>query len=76
MKRFFAVLIILTLPLLSSCSWIKSWGGEEPGDPAPLVEFEPSLEVRKAWSTRIGDGMGKQGLSMAPAYSSGHPRRP
>ena len=71
MKRFLVVLVILTLPLLSSCSWIKSWGGDEPGDPAPLVEFEPSLEVRKAWSKRIGDGMGKQGLSMAPAYSSG-----
>ena len=27
--------------------------------------------VRKVWSTSIGDGMGKQGLSMAPVFSSG-----
>jgi outer membrane protein assembly factor BamB len=63
--------LIATLLVLPGCSWIKSWGDDEPGDPAPLVEFESSLEVRKAWSTRVGDGMGKQGLSMAPAYASG-----
>jgi outer membrane protein assembly factor BamB len=63
--------LALTLVLLQGCSWIRSWGDPEPGDPAPLVEFEESLEVRKVWKTSIGDGMGKQGLSMAPVYSSG-----
>ena len=63
-----AALLLLLLP---GCSWIKSWGDPEPGDPVPLVEFEESLEVRKIWSTGIGDGMGKQGLSMAPVFSSG-----
>ena len=63
--------ILLASLLLHGCSWIRSWGDPEPGDPAPLVEFEPSLEVRKVWSTSIGDGMGKQGLSMAPRFSSG-----
>jgi outer membrane protein assembly factor BamB len=63
--------LLLSLLALQGCSWIQSWGDPEPGDPAPLVEFEPSLEVRKVWSTSIGDGMGKQGLSMAPVYSSG-----
>jgi len=62
---------LLVILLLPGCSWIKSWGDPEPGDPAPLVEFEESLEVKKIWSTGIGDGMGKQGLSMAPVYSSG-----
>jgi len=61
----------LAILLLQGCSWIKSWGDPEPGDPAPLVEFEESLKVKKVWSTGIGDGMGKQGLSMAPVYSSG-----
>jgi outer membrane protein assembly factor BamB len=63
--------LFLALVLLQGCSWIRSWGDPEPGDPAPLVEFEESLKVRKIWSTGIGDGMGKQGLSMAPVYSSG-----
>ena len=68
-----ALLLTVSLAalLLHGCSWIKSWGDPEPGDPAPLVEFEPSLEVRKVWSTSIGDGMGKQGISMAPVFTSG-----
>lgn len=71
MKRVFLALL-LVLPGLSGCSWIKSWGDDdEPGDPAPLVEFQQTLEVKKVWSTSVGDGMGKQGLSMAPVYSSG-----
>ena len=70
MIRILAALILAGL-LLQGCSWVKSWGDEEPGDPYPLVEFEPSLEVAKIWSTNVGDGMGKQGLSMGPRYSSG-----
>ena len=57
--------------LLQGCSWIESWGDDEPNAPAPLVEFETSLKVKKVWSVNVGDGMGKQGLSMAPRYSSG-----
>ena len=70
MKRLLAALIIATL-MLQGCSWIRSWGEDEPSDPAPLVKFETSLKVSKIWSTGIGDGMGKQGLSMGPKYSSG-----
>ena len=70
MKRVF-ILFLLTILFLQGCSWVKSWGDAEPGDPAPLVEFKPSLKVGKVWSTSIGDGMGKQGISMGPVYSSG-----
>ena len=70
MKRLLVSLIVATL-ILPGCSWIKSWGDEEPGEPAPLVDFEQSVKIGKAWSTNIGDGMGKQGLSMGPFYSSG-----
>ena len=70
MKRLLVSLVVATL-ILPGCSWIKSWGDEEPGEPAPLVDFEQSVKIGKAWSTNIGDGMGKQGLSMGPFYSSG-----
>jgi outer membrane protein assembly factor BamB len=62
---------LLCVLFLQGCSWIKSWGDDEAGAPAPLVEFETSLKVAKVWSVNIGDGMGKQGLSMGPRYSSG-----
>lgn len=70
MRNIFAALV-LSLLTLQGCSWIKSWGDPDPGDPAALVEFEESLPVKKIWSTSVGDGMGKQGLSMAPVFSSG-----
>jgi len=65
------VALILSGLFLQGCSWIKSWGDDEPGDPAPLVEFNASLKVKKVWSTKIGDGMGKQGISMGPRFSAG-----
>ena len=70
MRQIFVALLLTGL-FLQGCSWIKSWGDDEPGDPAPLVEFKTSLKVGKVWSAKIGDGMGKQGLSMAPRFSSG-----
>lgn len=70
MKRLLIVFLLSGL-FLQGCSWIKSWGDDEAGAPAPLVDFEASLKVQKVWSTKIGDGMGKQGLSMGPRYSSG-----
>ena len=71
MKRLFIAFILSGL-FLQGCSWIKSWGDDdEAGAPAPLVDFQTSLKVQKVWSTNIGDGMGKQGLSMGPRYSSG-----
>jgi outer membrane protein assembly factor BamB len=69
-KRILVALLFSGL-FLQGCSWIKSWGDDEAGAPAPLVEFRPSLKVGKVWSTDIGAGMGKQGLSMGPRFSSG-----
>jgi len=62
------LLVALVLP---GCSWIRGWGEDDPGDPAPLVKFDSTLKVGKVWSTQVGDGMGKQGLTMGPFYSSG-----
>lgn len=71
MRRILLV-FAATLLAMQGCSWIKSWGDDdEPGQPAPLVEFEQSLQVKKVWSTNVGDGMGKAGISMAPVFSSG-----
>jgi len=71
MRRSLPLALLLAVALLPGCSWIKSWGDPEPGDPAPLVEFEQSLEVRRVWSTSVGDGMGRAGLNMSPVFASG-----
>ncbi|MFC1690146.1 outer membrane protein assembly factor BamB [Pseudomonadota bacterium] len=70
MKKLLIAFLAVGL-LLQGCSWIKGWGDDEPNQPAPLVEFQSSLKVQKVWSAKVGDGMGKQGISMAPSYSSG-----
>jgi len=71
MPRPIPLALLLTVALLRGAAGIKSWGDPEPGDPAPLVEFEQSLEVRRVWSTDVGDGMGKAGLNMSPVFASG-----
>jgi outer membrane protein assembly factor BamB len=62
---------LLSLLLLQGCSWFKGWGQPDPSDPAELVEFTETLKVRKIWSTGVGNGMGKSGISMPPVYLSG-----
>lgn len=57
--------------MLPGCNWIRSWGDPEPGDPAELVDFDATVKVRKIWSTGVGDGMGKAGLTMPPFYDNG-----
>ena len=58
----------LCLLLVQAC---KSWGNPEPGDPAPLVDFDATVKVKKIWSTGVGDGMGKEGISMPPMFANG-----
>jgi len=58
--------------LLNGCSWIKSWGDDDDADaPAELVEFAPTLNVGKVWSTGVGKGLDKAGRQLRPAYESG-----
>ena len=70
MKRLLLTFFLAAV-FLPGCSWIKSWGKEEVGDPAPLVDFNSTIKVGKVWSSNVGAGMGKQGLAMGPFYSSG-----
>lgn len=58
----------LCLLLAQGC---KSWGNPEPGDPAPLVDFDATVKVKRIWSTGVGDGMGKEGISMPPMFADG-----
>lgn len=64
---------LCSILLFSNCSWIKSWGEDkvEPGDPVALVEFSPTLATRKIWSSRVGDGIGRQRTQLRPVISDG-----
>ena len=67
----FAIIVLSISLLLPGCAWIRGWGEPEPGEPSELVKFDQTLKVKKVWSTSVGDGLGKQGIGIAPLYSSG-----
>lgn len=74
MQLLARVVAISALSLIAGCSTLSSlnpFGKKtEPRNlPAPLVEFQPAMQVRTAWSVPIG---ASKGFSFTPAYVSGH----
>lgn len=67
-----AIVLLVTTASVSGCNWIKNLGKKDNvAPPAELVEFTPTLNVQRIWSTGIGDGPGKSGARMVPAVSAG-----
>jgi outer membrane protein assembly factor BamB len=66
------VTVLLTL-LLAGCSTLGDWsesilGGEDNADPpAPLVDIESPIPVKKLWNTSVGVGNDKQFINLVPA---------
>jgi len=75
MKRRHLLLLPLLLAAfaLSGCGlWNKIFNrGGNLQPPKPLVEFTPTVQVQKIWSTRIGDGSGRSGVRLQPAFADG-----
>ncbi|KAA9132025.1 outer membrane protein assembly factor BamB [Marinihelvus fidelis] len=64
-----ALLLVVALP---GCSWFKSWGGDpKPGEPAELVEFEPTVGTDELWSLSVGDGTRRGTQQLRPVYRDG-----
>ncbi len=65
-------LLVATFALAGCGLWSKLFNrGSNIQPPKPLVEFTPTVQVQKIWSTRIGDGAGRSGVRLQPAYSDG-----
>lgn len=67
LARCAGLVAVLALGALPGCSWL---GGDEEEDldaPAELVDFEPTLRVRKAWRSGTGDGNEVLRLALVPA---------
>jgi outer membrane protein assembly factor BamB len=64
-------LIILLLAMsLSGCSTVKSWftfSEDEATEPAALLDIVPEVNIRKLWSTGVGDGQGDGFYHLRPA---------
>ncbi len=67
-----ALALLVATVGLSGCNWVKGLGKKDNvAPPAELVEFSPTLNVQRIWSTGIGDGAGTSGARMAPAVAAG-----
>jgi len=55
----------------AGCSWFKSPSKENIDPPAELTEFTPTVNVSEVWSRNLGEGSGKAGLQLKPAFAGG-----
>ncbi|MCK5382128.1 MAG: outer membrane protein assembly factor BamB [Gammaproteobacteria bacterium] len=66
-------LVILLSALLAGCSTLGNWGesilgGDDNADPpAPLVDIEAPVPLKKLWSTSVGVGDDKHFINLVPA---------
>ncbi len=66
--RTWLLTVVLVLGLGSTGCAMFGGGDEDPIEsPAELVEFEPTLEVRRVWSARVGGDSERLRLGLAPA---------
>ncbi|WP_374318766.1 outer membrane protein assembly factor BamB [Pseudoxanthomonas kaohsiungensis] len=62
---------------LTGCSTVKGWfagkdaEAKKAAEPAELVDFQPTAQPAKVWSTRIGDGERRIGTRQTPAVLDG-----
>ncbi len=65
-----ALTLVLTLP---ACSTIKGWFASDPkpGDPAELVEFEPTVDTDEVWKRDLGKGTDRRKQQLRPAFRDG-----
>ena len=73
--RLARVFILLTLAalLLGGCNWFRSLSldKDKPGEPAELVDFEPTLNTEEVWSSDIGKGTKRDAQQLRPAAQDG-----
>ncbi len=69
--------IVLLGAALSGCSTVKGWftskdaAAKKAQEPAELVDFKPTVQVRKVWKTGVGKGEGRIGVRQHPAVADG-----
>lgn len=69
--------IVLLVATLAGCSTVRGWFGGQKDEakaalePAPLVEFTPTVEVHRLWTARAGKGEDRIGVGQGPAIADG-----
>lgn len=72
-RTLLAALLIATLPGCAWFSWLPFVDGDDEAsklEPAVLVRFDEEVDVRRAWSAKIGRGLGRKFLRLDPAVAA------
>lgn len=67
------LLLLTSLLLVSGCAALNNLfdNPDNTAEPAELVDFEPTIQVRTVWQRRVGSGAGKLFLKLRPAFDDG-----
>lgn len=60
------LLLLLTVAVLSACS-----GGKNTIEPAPLVNFTPTLALKRLWTANAGGGVEDSYFKLSPVFYKG-----
>lgn len=66
LRRLRLWLMVLPLVVAGGCAWFQD---DDVLKPAELVDFEPTVELERQWTTDIGEGPGKRYTRFVPAFS-------
>jgi outer membrane protein assembly factor BamB len=65
-----ALVLVAAALALPACSWFKSPNKDPVEPPAELTDFDQTLPVERVWERDLGDGGGKAGLRLRPAFAN------
>jgi outer membrane protein assembly factor BamB len=65
--------LLAVLPAFTGCGLISKIinGKDNLQPPHELTDFKPTVQVQRLWKAGIGDGAGRSGVRLAPAYADG-----
>lgn len=75
-RHLLALSLLILLPAFAGCSLVNKivtgiQGRDNVQPPHELTEFTPTLQVQRLWKEKVGDGAGRSGVRLRPAYTDG-----
>lgn len=63
------LLLLVSIALSTSgCEWLRMSNKDGVEPPTELTELSPTLSVTRQWERNVGDGAGRAGLKLSPAF--------
>ncbi|HJU25226.1 MAG TPA: outer membrane protein assembly factor BamB [Rhodanobacteraceae bacterium] len=72
-RHLITLSLLVLLPAFTGCSLIQKIISSKDNvhPPRELTEFTPTVQVQRLWKESVGDGAGRSGIRLRPAYADG-----